>query len=135
MLSVPYIKGLSEKFQSIGSRYNITTLFKTKNTIGGFLRKMKPNDLRDKPQCIYRIPCKCDIEYIGETSRTLGVRIKEHIYITLGIGILIDQNWPRMILKKAVRLIRTREVFYSLNPILFIENTEKQLITLLTNLM
>jgi hypothetical protein len=40
---------------------------------------MKPNELRDKPQCIFRIPCKCGREYIGETSRTLGVRIKEHI--------------------------------------------------------
>jgi len=40
-----------------------------------------------------------------------------------------------MILKKAVRLIRTREVFYSLNRILFIENTEKQLISLLTSPM
>jgi len=80
MLSVPYIKELSEKSQSIGSRFNITALFKTKNTIGGFLRKMKPNELRDKPQCMYRIPCKCGREYnIGETSRTLGVGIKEHI--------------------------------------------------------
>ena len=79
MLSVPHIKGLCKKFQSIGSRFNITTLFKTKNTIGGFLRKMKPNELRDKPQCICRIPCKCGREYIGETSRTLGVTIKEHI--------------------------------------------------------
>lgn len=54
-------------------------MFKTKNTIGGFLRKMKPNELRDKPQCIYRIPCKCCREYIGETSTTLGVRINKHI--------------------------------------------------------
>jgi hypothetical protein len=79
MLSVPHIKRLSKKFQSIGSRLNITALFKTKNTIGVFLRKMKPNDLRDKPQCIYRIPCKYGKECIGETSRTLGVTIKEHI--------------------------------------------------------
>jgi hypothetical protein len=40
---------------------------------------MKPNELRDKPQCIYRTPCKCGREYTGERSRTLGVRIKEHI--------------------------------------------------------
>lgn len=80
MLSVPYIKELSEKFQGIGSRFNITALFKTKNTIGGFLRKMKRNELRDKPQCMYRISCKCGREYIGETSRTLGVGIKEHIF-------------------------------------------------------
>jgi hypothetical protein len=40
---------------------------------------LKPNELREKPRCIYRIPCKCGREYIGETSRTLGVRIKEHI--------------------------------------------------------
>jgi hypothetical protein len=40
---------------------------------------MKLKELRDKPQCIYRIQCKCGREYRGETSRTLGVRMKEHI--------------------------------------------------------
>jgi hypothetical protein len=57
------------------------------------------------------------------------------MYLTLGNSILIDQNWPHMIFKKAVRLIKIRQVFYSLNSILFIENTEKQPIILLTNPM
>ena len=39
---------------------------------------MKPKiELRDKPQCIFRIPCRCDRECIGGTSGPLGVRIKE----------------------------------------------------------
>jgi hypothetical protein len=39
---------------------------------------MKPKgELRDKPLSISRIPCKYGREYIGETSRPLGVRIME----------------------------------------------------------
>lgn len=40
---------------------------------------MKPNmELRDKPQCIFRIPHRRGRECIGGTSGPLGVRIKEH---------------------------------------------------------
>jgi hypothetical protein len=39
---------------------------------------MKPKmELRDKPQCIFRIPHRCGRECIGATGRPLGVRIKE----------------------------------------------------------
>jgi hypothetical protein len=31
-------------------------------------------------QCIYRIPCQCGREYIGETGRPLNIRIREHKY-------------------------------------------------------
>jgi len=43
---------------------------------------MKPNELRDKPQCIYRMPCKWGGEYIDEISRRLDVRIKKTKYNT-----------------------------------------------------
>jgi len=40
---------------------------------------MKPKmELRDKPQCIFRIPHRRGRECIGRTSIPLGVRIKEH---------------------------------------------------------
>jgi predicted GIY-YIG superfamily endonuclease len=29
-------------------------------------------------QCIYSIPCECGRSYIGETSRPLAVRLREH---------------------------------------------------------
>ena len=33
----------------------------------------------DTAECVYRIPCKnCQKVYIGETGRSLGVRMKEH---------------------------------------------------------
>jgi predicted GIY-YIG superfamily endonuclease len=31
-------------------------------------------------QCVYNIPCDCGRCYIGETSRLLEVRIREHKY-------------------------------------------------------
>jgi predicted GIY-YIG superfamily endonuclease len=37
-------------------------------------------------QCVYSIPCDCGKCYIGETSRPLEVRIKEHKYnLTQGL--------------------------------------------------
>jgi hypothetical protein len=70
MISIPYIRGISEKFKRTGERFNLKTLFKTKYTLGNFLRKTKPNnDTLDKAQCTYRIPCECGREYIGETGR------------------------------------------------------------------
>jgi len=40
---------------------------------------MKPNiDTLDRSQRIYRIPCECGREYIGDTSRPLNIMIREH---------------------------------------------------------
>jgi hypothetical protein len=41
---------------------------------------MKPKqELRDKPQRIYRIPFKCGREYFGEISRRVDVRINMNV--------------------------------------------------------
>jgi predicted GIY-YIG superfamily endonuclease len=41
--------------------------------------KTRPvRDAQQTKQCVYSIPCDCDTCYIGETSRPLDVRIKEH---------------------------------------------------------
>ena len=37
-------------------------------------------ELREKPQCIYRMPCKCGREYIDEKSKRIDVRINKHKY-------------------------------------------------------
>jgi predicted GIY-YIG superfamily endonuclease len=44
---------------------------------------MKTGPIRNAQQtkkCVYSIPCECGRCYIGETSRPLEVRIKEHKY-------------------------------------------------------
>lgn len=77
---------MSEKFRRISARYNIRTVFKTKYTLGRFLRKMKPNKEKfDRSQCVCKTPCECDRGSSGETGRPLGVRINEHKY-NLGGG-------------------------------------------------
>jgi predicted GIY-YIG superfamily endonuclease len=35
-------------------------------------------DPQQTAQCIYSIPCECGRNYIGETSRLLAVRLREH---------------------------------------------------------
>jgi hypothetical protein len=50
---------------------------------------MKTGPVRDAQQtkkCVYNIPCDCGRRYIGETSRSLEVGIKEHKYnLTQGL--------------------------------------------------
>lgn len=78
-LTIPYIRGVSEKIRRIGKQYNIRTSFKTQNTLRSILSHTKPmNTEQQTKNVIYQIPCECDKFYIGETSRPLNVRIKEH---------------------------------------------------------
>ncbi|XP_072030495.1 uncharacterized protein [Amphiura filiformis] len=56
------------------------TSFKPHQTLRNIL--VHPKDKRDSLQtaeCVYEIPCRnCEKTYIGETSRVLGTRLKEH---------------------------------------------------------
>lgn len=52
-ITVPYVKGLSNKFQSSGDRFNIKTVLKTKNSVG-FSKKneTKERAKRQTTECI-----------------------------------------------------------------------------------
>jgi predicted GIY-YIG superfamily endonuclease len=77
---IPYVKGILEKFRRIGERYNIKTVFKTRQTLHSFLTRTRPHrEVQDMRQCIYSIPCECGRCYTGETGRPLGIRIREHM--------------------------------------------------------
>jgi hypothetical protein len=50
---IPYVKGISEKLRRIGERYNIKTVFKTKQTLRSFLTRTRPNrEVQGMRQCI-----------------------------------------------------------------------------------
>ena len=55
-------------------------MFRSGKTLRSLLTKVKPKtDPTDTTGVVYRIPCMdCDRSYIGETCRTLNVRLKEH---------------------------------------------------------
>ena len=57
--------------------------FKGGKTIKNLLMAPKDQDpMKNRSEVIYRFKCKrveCDDEYIGESSRTVGERFKEHL--------------------------------------------------------
>ena len=80
MVTIPYVKGLSEPFSRILKTYRICTAVRPHTTLRNMPvhPKDRIND-EEKPEVVYKIPCKnCERVYVGETGRPLGVRIKEH---------------------------------------------------------
>ena len=80
---IPYTKGISESIKQACGKYGIQVHFKGNQTIKQILMKPKDKDPEDsKSGVIYSYQCPhldCDEEYIGEISRTLGERRKEHL--------------------------------------------------------
>ena len=59
--------------------YGITTAFKNYTTLGSILTKVKDKiPLESKKGMICKINCARGDTYIGETGRTLEIRMKEH---------------------------------------------------------
>jgi hypothetical protein len=53
---IPCVRGISEKFRGIGSRFDVRTIFKTKHTLRGTLMKTGPvGDAQQTKQCVYSI--------------------------------------------------------------------------------
>ncbi|CAH8631966.1 unnamed protein product [Schistosoma mattheei] len=77
---IPYRKGISEDIRRILIRQNIRVFFRTNNTLRSKLVRIKdPIHKDDQQNCVYEIKCNdCNATYVGETSRQLNVRVKEH---------------------------------------------------------
>ena len=86
---IPYTQDLYESIKRICGRYGIQTHLKGSNTIRNLLVSPKDKDpMVSKSGAIYWFQCGdlfCDDKYIGETSRTLGERFKEHLKDSLPI--------------------------------------------------
>ena len=79
---VPYYKGLRESLKRTCQKYGVQVYFKGGNTIKSLMMAPKDKDpLMKKSGVIYRYKCdrvECDEEYIGESSRNFGERLKKH---------------------------------------------------------
>lgn len=78
-ITVPYVKGKSEKIRRLNKKFNIRTVFSSGPTLRSFLTKVKPtNKDQDTKNVVYKIPCECGKSYYGQTSRPAQRRLKEH---------------------------------------------------------
>ena len=71
---------MSERISKVLKQHNIRVAYKPIKTLSSILRKPKDKLDHDRTTCIvYKIQCRdCATVYIGETSRSLKTRIKEH---------------------------------------------------------
>lgn len=77
VVSVPYIRGVSENLKRISECYSINAIFKTTHAYGRHLSKTKPiNDVQERTQCVYKIHRECLELYIGEVGMPLALRLR-----------------------------------------------------------
>lgn len=79
-LSIPYIKGLSERISKVLAPHDIIVAHKSQPTLKQLLCHLKDKlPPGSRKGAIYKITCNCGKSYIGETKRPLCVRIGEHV--------------------------------------------------------
>ena len=144
-IGLPYISKLSEQVARIFKSYNIPVYHKLINTLRSLL--VHPKDRTAKAaKCgvVYDIQCpECDQHYIGETARTLGTRIKEHLSCHQPLSAISEhklntghqcsmkdvnildheENWHRRKIKEVINIHRkkptlNRDVVQELPPVL-----------------
>ena len=79
--SGPYIKGISERLQRACKSHEVTLVHKPVNSLRSQLVRVK-DKTENLKKCgtVYHIHCKqCHKDYVGETSRSLETRVKEHL--------------------------------------------------------
>ena len=77
---IPYLKGISEQFQSKLNKYNFRAAYCCTNRLNKFIKTGK-DSVDPAQQCgvVYRIACiDCDASYVGQTKRKLNTRVLEH---------------------------------------------------------
>ncbi|RVE41312.1 hypothetical protein evm_014035 [Chilo suppressalis] len=72
------MKGVTDKIGRILKRASINTYFKPPKKINQFLRPVKCN-IPFQVAGVYKLECDCGLSYIGQTKRSIGTRVKEHI--------------------------------------------------------
>jgi HKD family nuclease len=59
-------------------KFNIRVVFLTTDTLSVRLVKIKPKTDKINKKIVCAIPCMCGKSYIGETGRTLDIKLNEH---------------------------------------------------------
>ena len=75
-----HIRGLSEKLERVCTSLGVRAAFKPVRTLKQTLMRLKTRIPEERKRgVVYKVPCKeCSKTYVGETKRTLKVRLLEH---------------------------------------------------------
>lgn len=78
---VLYVKNISERFtNSMAKDTNARAAYFGMNKLSRFIKVLKdPLPTSSHPSVVYKIKCNdCQASYVGQTSRMLHTRIREH---------------------------------------------------------
>jgi Reverse transcriptase (RNA-dependent DNA polymerase) len=81
VLKIPYVQGLSEKINKLTQKAfdgKVRVVYSCENTLRKTLMHVKPEKKTLLKNCVYKIRCECEAEYIGQTRRSLATRLGEH---------------------------------------------------------
>ena len=81
VLNIPYVRGISETIHKIVKKCcgdKLQVVYSCKNTLRKMLSHVKPKQKPLLKNCVYKIECECAAKYIGQTTRALKTRVKEH---------------------------------------------------------
>ena len=79
-VSLPYIKGCSERISRVLKRFNIKSHYKPLNKLSNiFGLPEDPVEQSKKCGVVYEVPCgDCDRVYVGQAGNSLETRLKQH---------------------------------------------------------
>ena len=78
-VSLPYIPDISKKLTNVFKKAGFTTMFKSGRSLSSVLTsRNKPTLPINSYPGVYRVPCKCEGNYIGHTGKQVRTRGSEH---------------------------------------------------------
>ena len=79
-MSLPYVRGVSEKIGRTLAPHKIKVAHKSRPTLKNLLTKVKDRtSSEDRKGTVYKITCECGESYIGESGRKKRTRLHEHV--------------------------------------------------------
>ena len=98
-ITIPYVRGLSEALQRVFSSLEIRVVHRPISSLRRQLVRVKdPVPPLQQTDVVYCIPCRsCSKVYVGQTSRLLETRLKEHRaavkYARTDVSAVADHIW------------------------------------------
>ncbi len=107
---LPFVLGMSDKLRKLGAAHGLSTWFTYPGRLADKFTKYRGRLHWSKTKdSVYSIPCSCGVQYVGESSRNLKVRIAEHLQYSSKSALtshLLDNQLHKLVLNHTQILAR-----------------------------